>query len=75
LLVAQINISKYKLTLYHKRKNELLNFGVTQIKKIWPCDHPSCEAPDVIANDFADFMHVVIYINRFGHEIYGAKWH
>jgi len=30
---------------------------------------------DVIANVFAIFMDVVTYINRFGYEIYGTKWH
>jgi hypothetical protein len=31
------------------------------------------EVSDVIANVFAIFMHVVTYINRFGHK-YGMKY-
>jgi len=58
-------------------KNEQINFGVTQVKKklTIPVVIVCFEASDVIANVFAIFMHVATYINRFGHEIYGTKWH
>ena len=68
-------IFKKEFNFLTQTKNEQLNFGVTQIKKKF--DHLTipvvivcCEASDVIANVFANFMHLVTYINRFGHEIY-----
>jgi len=69
VVVAQINIPKYKL--FNTNEKRTIKFWCnTNRKKFY-----HLTIPVVIANVFAIFMHVVTYINRFVHEIFGTKWH